>query len=110
MERPLEHVVGAAVEGAHAVDRVGLAGREHDHGDVAIPRASRLALAEPPAQLELREQDEVGALLLHELEHLAVGRGAEHVEAVVAEMPLEVAASRVLRLRQEQRVPHDDRR
>ena len=80
VERPRDEVVAAALEGVHAVDRVGPRLAEHDHGHVAVPRAARLALAQHAADLERRrvreaaDEHEVGPLALDQLERLAPAR------------------------------------
>ncbi len=90
-ERSADDVVGAAVERPHPLDRI-RGRREQDHGDVPVPAPPRLAAPEPKAEVELGEQHEIGPCALGELERLAPPRGAEHVEAVVAQLSTEVLA------------------
>ena len=108
-ERAADDVVGAAVERAHALDGV-RGGREQDHGHVAVPRPPRLAAAKPQAEVELGEEHEVRPRALGELERLAPARRLEHVEAVVAELPVEVLARLGLRLGDEDCARHARRR
>jgi hypothetical protein len=54
VERPREKVITAALEGVHAVDRVGSSLAQHDHRHVAVPRATRLAFAQDATHLERR--------------------------------------------------------
>ena len=53
---------------------------------------ARLAAPEPETELELGEEDEIRPRRLGELERLAATRGAEDVEAVVAQLASEVLA------------------
>ena len=101
-DRPRQEVVRAALEGSDSIDGVGSRRADHDHGDVAIPRAARLTLAQPRAEVELGQHDEVGTRALGKLERLAVEAGLEDVEAVARELPLEIAARVGLRLGEEQ--------
>ena len=91
-ERPVDVVVGAALERAGAVDGVRRLAAQQDHRDVAIPRAARHAVAQARAELQLGDEDEVGAHALGQVEDLARVAGAEHVEPVVGELALEEAA------------------
>ena len=97
MERPRHVVVAAAVERANPVDAVGLGSAEHDHRYFAVPRATGLALPKPATQLG-RGEHERRLQALQQLERLAVGLGAEHVEPVVREVALEKLPGRRLRL------------
>ena len=76
-----------------------------DEAAAALPGrenpSSGFALAEPKTELELLEQHEIRAHLLGEVERLAPSRGAEDVEAVVAQLPAEVLARLRLELRDE---------
>ena len=83
-------------------------GREHDDGNVPVPGSSRLATPKPQAQLELGEENDVGPRALGELERLAPAGRAEHVEAVVAELPAEVLARLGLGLGDEDGARHAD--
>ncbi len=106
-ERAPDDVVGSAVEGAHPLDGIGR-GREQDHGDVSIPRPAGLAAAQPEAEVELGEENEVGSRALGELERLRTACGVEDVEAVVAQMSAEVLARLGLGLGDEDGVRHVD--
>ena len=57
VERSRNVIVAAPVEGTNAVDRVRLCATQHDHGDFAIPRATRLTLAQPAAELRRRKDE-----------------------------------------------------
>ena len=67
-----------------------------------VPRASRFALAEPTTEVELGEQDEVGAHSLRQRERLGGSAGGDHLEAVVCELPLEEPSRGGLRLGDDQ--------
>ena len=77
VELALGDVVGAALEGAHALDRVGARGREHDHRDVAIPAPAGLALAQARAQLRLAREHDVGPRPLCDVERLRAPAGLD---------------------------------
>ena len=102
-------VVGAAVERPHALDGIGR-GREQDHGDVPVPRPSRLAPSKAQAQVELGEQHDVRPDALRELERLAPPSGPEHVEPVVAKVATEILACLRLGLGDQDGARHDRRR
>src|SRR5919204_118179 len=51
VKRSRHVVVAASVEGTHPIHGVGSRSPEHDNGDLPVPEAPRLALAEPPAEL-----------------------------------------------------------
>ena len=107
-ERPRDEIVGAAVEGAHAVDGVGLLRPEHDHRHVAVPRTSRLALAQPAADVELAaEQDEIRASSLGERQSVLAVLGPQHVEAVLGEVAREEAAGRRLGVGDQESAGHE---
>ena len=108
VDRALDHVVDAAVEGAHAVDRVGPLRCEQDHGHLPVPAAAGLAGAQAAAQLELGQQDEVRPSAFRQGEGVAVHPRLHDVEAVVAEVTLEKPSRDVLGLCQQQRVAHAD--
>ncbi len=82
-ERAADDVVGTAVEGTHALDGIGRR-CEEDHRHVSIPGAPRLPAPQAQAEVELGEENDVGARALRELEGLAPARCAEDVEAVIA--------------------------
>ncbi len=112
VEGPVEIVVAATVEGTHAVDRIRLRAAEQDHGHLAVPGAAGLALAKPAAELgalRVADQHEVGTRLLQEIERLTVLR-ADDVEPVLAQVSLEEAPRRFLRLVQQERARHMNRR
>jgi hypothetical protein len=102
-ERPVDVVVGAALEGAGAVDGVRLLAAEQDHGDVAVPRAARNAVAKTRTELQLGDQDKIGADALGQVEDLPGMTGSQDVEAVVGELALEKTAGFGLRLGDDQR-------
>ena len=83
-------VVGAALEGPHALDRIGARSREHDHRDVAVPATPRFTLTQARAQLGLPRQHHVRARPLNDVERLRAPARLEHVEAVGAEISLQV--------------------
>jgi len=94
VERPVEVVVAAAVEGAHAIDRVRLLRAEQDHRHLTVP------LPQPAAELEslgISDQDEIWAEALEELERFSV-RNAHDFEPVLRQMTFEEASRGVLRL------------
>lgn len=91
-ERAAEVVVRPALERANAVDDVRVYAAEQDHGHVPIPEPAGLALAQPATELELGADDEVGPQALGQIEHLGDLAGAEHLEAVVGQLPFQVAA------------------
>ena len=105
-DRAVHVVVRAALEGPHPVDGIGLRGAEHDHRHVTVPRAARLALPQPGAEVELRAEDEVGLRALGERERLAAERRLEDVKTVALELPLEIAPDLWLRLCEENRGCH----
>ena len=102
-ERPVEVVVGPALEGADAIDEgVALLRAEQDDGDVAVPGAAGLALPEPEAELELGEEDEIRTQALGQVERLAGGDRRHNLEAVLDELPLEEPTGRALGLGDDQ--------
>ena len=108
-DRPVDDVVRTPLECPDPVDRVGLRFGEHDHRHLAIPLPSRLALAQPPAELQLAGQDERRPCPLDEVERLAAPLRADHVEAVVPEVPLEVRPRVELGLGENEGASHRDR-
>ena len=102
MERPVEVVVAAAVEGSHPVDGIRLLRAEQDHRHLAI------ALPQPAAELEplgCADQDEVRAHPLDQLERFSV-RDAHDLEAVLRQMALEETPRGLLRLCEQHRTRH----
>ena len=87
-ERPRDEVVAAARERPHAVDRVRLLAADDDHRD-AVERVERRRVA---------EEDEIGMRARGELERGVAIVGADDVEAVLREVPLEKAPDSGLRL------------
>ena len=87
----MENVVGAPLEGAHAVDRVGARRRQHDHGNVPVPAAARLPFTQPRAQVGLAGEHDVRPGTLGDIEGLRAPTGHDHVEAVGAQVALEIA-------------------
>ena len=108
-ERPDDVVVAPARKAAQAVD--GLAAlAHHDHGDIPVPEAARLALPEPAAELEARgiregdvEQHEVGIDALEQIERAGALLNRNDVEPVLGELLLEKRPRRSLVLDQEHR-------
>ena len=88
---PLDHVVRSLLERTHPRHGVCARLREEDHGHVAIPAATGLSLAEAAAELRLRRDHDVRSGTLGEVERPRAPRRLEHPEAVVAQVPLEVA-------------------
>ena len=102
-ERPVEVVVGPALEGADAIDEgVALLRAEQDDRDVAVPGAAGLALPEPETQLELGEEDEIRTQALGQVERLAGGDRRHNLEAVLDELALEEPTGRALGLGDDQ--------
>ena len=64
-------IVRATLERADTHERVRPRLRQHDHRDVAVPRPSRLARAEPAAELGLADDHDVGRVALGEVERPA---------------------------------------
>ncbi len=102
-ERLRHVVVAAAVERAHAIDRIGVGLAHQDQRDVAVPGAAGLALAQASAELEacgVRErgahEDEIRPRALGELERLAARACAHDLESILREMTLEEPTRRVL--------------
>ena len=87
----LRDVVGAALEGPDALERVGTRGCEHDHRDVPVPAPAGLAFAEASAQLRLAREDDVRPRALGDIERLRAPAGLDDVEAVRAQVALEIA-------------------
>ena len=90
VERPVEVVVAAAVEGAHPVDGIRLLARRAGSPAPRGPR--RPALAKPAAELEplrIADQDEVGTRPLDEIERFSVRRPRPRSRP--GQMPLEEA-------------------
>ena len=94
VELALGDVVRPALERPHALDGIGAGGREHDHRDVAVPAPPGLALAQPLAELRVAREHDVRARPLDDVERLRAPPRLDHVEAVGAQVALEVARAR----------------
>ena len=105
-ERPAHDVVGSSIESANAFDGI-RRGCEENHGDISIPGPPRLPAPKSEAEIELREQDDVGSCSFGKLERFAPPRCAEDVEAVVAELPSQVLARLELGLGDKDSAWHD---
>ena len=99
-------VVGAALERAHALDGVGACVREHDHRDVAVPATAGLALPQPRAELGLAREHDVGRDRSTMSSACAAPPRLEHVEAVRAQVPLQVPRLVRVGIGQEKRSTH----
>ena len=102
----LDDVVCTALERTNAIDRVGTRLGDDDDRDVSIPGPTRLALAQSAAELRSRRHDEIRAGALDEIQRLPVARRAQHLEAVVAQVLLEVFPTSLLGLVEKEGAGH----
>ena len=102
----LGDVVRPALEGAHALDRVGVRRREHDHRHVAVPAPPGLTLTEPRAQLGLAREHDVGPRALGDVERLRAPARLDDVEAVRAQVPAQIARLVRVGVGEEERCSH----
>ena len=107
VEVALDDIVGSSLECAHPVDGIGALGGQHDHGNVAIPTPARLAVPEPRAELGLAREDDVGPRPLGDVERLRAPGGLDDVEAVRAQVPLEIAGAIGVGIGEEKGRTHD---
>jgi len=87
----LRDVVGTALEGADALDRIGTRGCEHDDRDVPVPAPTWLAFAEAGTQLRLTREDDVRPRALGDIESLRTPPCLDDVEPIRAQVALEIS-------------------
>ena len=91
VEMPLDDVVRSLLERPHPCHRVGSGLGEEDHRHIAIPAPARLSLPQAATELRLGGDHDVRRRPLRKIERPGAPRRLEHAEAVVAQVPLQVA-------------------